>query len=132
MIYANGTVEFEEPRATISPKTTLEDFLASPLFPISTALSNNNSCWATFTFEPVVIRGETFGGSVYFSSGSISWMGLYSLRPEFSQLSPESVRAQEEFYVAFLKSALESASGVAGCVEDIKTGGYSITIRYAL
>ena len=155
MIHPNGTVEFESPKVSITPGTTRDDFLASPLFGISKP-SNQNTPYSRYSFQPVTAGGELFAGDICFCSGGIYSMSLCSIRPEFgsswSNASSEKEQARHCFHKRLLQDLFGRLpddhisrgpderdadigfsfpwGGVSACT-DIKAYGCDIFIKYA-
>jgi hypothetical protein len=155
MIQSDGTVEFESPRVSITPHTTRDNFLASPLFAISKPL-NQNTPWSRYSFQPVTVGGEHFAGDICFCSGAIYSMSLSSVRPEFGSswgdTSVEKEQARHCFHKQWLQDAFgrlpdEHVSrgpdkrdedigfdfpwGSVSASTDIKAGGCYVFIKYA-
>jgi hypothetical protein len=82
MIHFDGTIDIETPHFIISPKTTREDFLASPFFAISEPL-NQNTPWSCYEFKPIIVFGERFSCNVRFCSGCLCHVEFVSIRAEF-------------------------------------------------
>ena len=110
MIHPDGIIEFELPRVRISPRTTRDEFLASPLFAIAEPL-NQNAPWSRYSFQPVTVRAELFAGDICFCSGLIDTASLCSTRPEFgsswSDASLEQERARHCFHKQLLQDWFE-------------------------
>jgi hypothetical protein len=70
MILTDGIIEIESPRVIITPKTTREDFLASPLFSISEP-RNQNTPWSRYAFKSITVGSEQFAADICFCWGHI-------------------------------------------------------------
>src|SRR4051794_13954487 len=107
MIHPDGTVQFELPSVRISPRTTRDEFLASPLFPVAEP-SNQNAPWSRYSFQPITANAEPFAGDICFCSGLLYSMSLCSIRPEFgsswSDASVEKEQAQHCFHKQLLRT----------------------------
>jgi hypothetical protein len=155
MIQPNGTVVFDLPNVSITPRTMRDEFQASPLFQISKPL-NQNAPWSRYGFRPVTAGNEQFAGDICFCSGSIYSLNLSSLRPEFGtswdDASIEEERARHYFHKKLLQDVFRRSpdkliprgsdkrdtdiefnfvwGNVSACT-DFKSGGCDIFIKYA-
>jgi hypothetical protein len=154
MIQADGTVEFDSPRTSISPTTTRDDFLASPLFAISEPL-NQNPPWSCYAFKPVAARGELFTCHISFCAGAVDSLSLSAMRPEFgtswSDVTPEKEQDMHCFHKRMLLELFgrppdkrisrgpderdadfgyDFSWGEVWAITDIKSGDCEIHIRY--
>jgi hypothetical protein len=153
MILKDGTIEIESPRVIITPKTTREDFLASPLFSISEP-RNQNTPWSRYAFKPITVGSEQFAAYICFCWGHIYSASLCSMRSEFGTWNINSGIQEAErhyFHKEFLQKIFDrppdetiragidvrDASAVYNfpwglvCAEqDIKCGASFILIKY--
>lgn len=106
MINSDGTIEFESPKARISPHTTLDVFWNSPLFNLSKPL-NQNDPWFRYSFQSVMVGGEHFAGDICFCSGLIYSIDLCVIRPEFGNSWGDASVEKEQERHRFHKQLLQ-------------------------
>lgn len=107
MIHPDGTIELALPSMSISPHTTRDEFLASPLFTITKPM-NQNTPWSRYSFESVTGGGEQFTGDICFCAGAIYSLSFLALRPEFGSSWDSATAEQERARHCFHKQMLQT------------------------
>ena len=137
----DGSIGLESPPIVITHDFSREQFLSSPLFPLSSPL-NQNSPWSRYSFRPITIAGEVFAADICFKSDRLYSVNLRTARPAFgeswSDWSSEKEIAAKRFHDSLLTSWFGSTRGdylfrwgKVYSVIDNKSGSSSIGITYS-